>query len=262
MKLNESRSQKLDFLAAGESHKATLCFKNFKKKKQKGELGLTHTSSIDLYHPLPQPTGNEIWVVGLEVWPHGSKMEFSDGNRKCSRRTRSAVVGRDRKWSRGTGRGVMEPEVESWDRIESGVVKPEMQSWDRAGSGVVEPEVVLTQKSEAGPWNQKWIRATGPEVESWDGESWDRRWSHGNGRGAAWAVSGGGPSVEAAAQFEHCARAYLSLLQRALLQSQISLDTNLHFAATIFVAEAFSFLFLMRGCSTFATTELTFQRRN
>ena len=48
MKLNESRSQKLDFLAAGESHKATLCFKNFKKKKQKGELGLTHTSSIDL----------------------------------------------------------------------------------------------------------------------------------------------------------------------------------------------------------------------
>ena len=52
-----------------------------------------------------------------------------------------------------------------------------------------------------------------------------------------------GLSVEAAAQFEHCARAYLSLMQRALLQSQISLETNLHFAATIFVAKVSSFLF-------------------
>ena len=112
-----------------------------------------------------------------------------------------------------TGSGAVESEVGSWNGTGDGVVEPEVESWDGTGSGVVGRGVV------------------GSEVESWE---WN--W-------AAWAGSGGGPSVEAAAQFEHCARAYLSLLQRALLQSQISLDTNLHFAATIFVAEAFFFSF-------------------
>ena len=129
MKLNGSRSQKLDFLAAGESHKATLCFKNFKRsRKGSSDKHTRQALTCNIPHPpTPQPTNRKRnlgrWTGSVAVWV---KNGIFGRDRKCIRGTRSAVVGRDRKWSRGTGRGVME--LKSWDRTESGVVEPEVQS--------------------------------------------------------------------------------------------------------------------------------------